>query len=92
MVRLAQAEHYGLVRTQSEANVLTRHTQGGLRLTKSLYKKSNNQHNRQVGNDRHILAQRWNKKNEISSEKRGKVDRRMKVRGEEIKGSLILNL
>ena len=93
MVHLAQAEHYSLVRTQSEANVLTRHTQGGLeqgRLTKSLYKKSNNQRNRQVGNDRHILAQRWNKKNEIDSEKRGKIDRRMKVRRDEIKGSLIL--
>ena len=62
------------------------------RLTKSLYKKSNNQRTRQIGNDRRIVAQRWNKKNEIDSKKRGKIDQRMKASEKEINRKRFLKI
>ena len=78
-----QPHHYGLVRVQSEANVLPRQSQLGVkpvRLSKSLYKKSNTQSSKPGGDGRVIVTQRLTKKAEIDPEKKKKFDWRIKVR------------
>ena len=81
----AQPRHYSLVRVQSETNVLQRQSQLGVkpvRLSKSLYKKSNNTRSQPGGDGRVIVTQRWTKKAEIDPEKKKKFDRKIKVREE----------
>ena len=80
-----QPHHYSLVRVQSEANVLTRQSLLGVkpvRLSKSLYKKSNTPRSKPGGDGRVIVMQNWTKRHEIDPEKNNFFDRRIKVRGE----------
>ena len=80
-----QPQHCNLVRVQSETNVLQRQSQLGVkpvRLSKSLYKKSNNPRSQPGGYGRVIVTQRWTKKAEIDPEKKKKFDRKIKVREE----------
>ena len=60
-----QPQYYGLVRVQSETNVLTRQSLHGIKpvgLFKSLYKKSNNPRSQPGGDGQVIVTQRWTKK------------------------------
>ena len=71
-----QPHHCSLVRVQSETNVLQRQSQLGVkpvRLSKSLYKKSNNPRSQPGGDGQVIVTQRWTKKAEIDPEKKEKV-------------------
>ena len=53
-----------------------------VRLSKSVYKKSNNPRSEPGGDGRVIVMQNWTKRHEIDPEKQKKFDRRIKVRGE----------
>ena len=88
----AQPRHFSLVKVQSETNVLQRQSQVGVkpvRLSKSLYKKSNNPRSQPGGDGQVILTQRWTKKAEIDPEKKKKFDRKIKVREE--RGMFLIN-
>ena len=81
----AQPRHFSLVRVQSDTNVLQRQSQLGVkpvRLSKSLYKKSNKPRSQPGGYGRVIVTQRWTKKAEIDPEKKKKCERKIKVREE----------
>ena len=81
----AQPRHFSLVRVQSDTNVLQRQSQLGVkpvRLSKSLYKKSNKPRSQPGGYGRVIVTQRWTKKAEIDPEKKKKFERKIKVREE----------
>ena len=74
-----------MVRVQSETSVLPSQSLLGVkpvRLSKSLYKKSNNPRSNPGGDGRVIVTQRWTTKAEIDPAKKKQFDRRIKVREE----------